>query len=58
MTIKDRVEAILKHFEEVTVHATEEELGVIEAQVQAEIAKVESMVLGLVAQLKARVLKK
>ena len=52
MTLKERTEQILKHFEEVTTLTTKEDIAAAEAAVHAELSKIESALLGLIARFK------
>jgi hypothetical protein len=57
MNIQERAAEILKHYETAISHAVDAEKVAIEAALHAELAKVESMMLGLVAQFKAKLTK-
>lgn len=55
-TLSERVGNLLTHYETITKLAAEHEADAIEAAFHAELSKVETMALGLVAQLKGKAL--
>ena len=52
MTINDRMQAILSHFEEVKTLTIPADVAACEAAIHAELSKIESALLGLVARFK------
>ena len=54
MNIQDRVTSILETYAIAIEHAAEHEKEIISSTVHSELAKIEAMVHGLVAQLKAK----
>lgn len=56
MNLSERINNVLTHYESVMELAAEHEADAIDAAFHAEVAKIESMALGLVAQLKGKAL--
>jgi len=55
MTPIERMNEVIKHYEEALTLLAEQDVAKVEAAFHAEVAKIESMALGLLAQIKAKI---